>query len=60
MCLLKEEFKDSVKTDKNKIRREKGKFAAKEKERKGSNTSPIQCIGTDGKRDKKTIKKLCP
>ena len=53
------EVDDLVKTDKNKIRREKRKFAVKEKARVDEeiSSSGIECIGTDGKRNKKTLKK---
>lgn len=48
---------DKIKTDKSKIRREKKKFSEKEKVRKKEEVSGIECLGVDGKRDKKTIKK---
>ena len=54
-----EDVENRIKTNKNKIRREKKKFAANEKARlEKDNKKGVECIGTDGKRDKKTLKKV--
>ena len=51
-----ESLDDNLKGDKSKIRREKAKFSAKEKERKYEiNRKGIECIGADGKRDRKSV-----
>ena len=53
-----DDIDDCLKTDKSKLRREKRRFAEKEKSRlKAERGEKVECIGTDGKRDKKTWKK---
>lgn len=53
--------RDQAVVDKSKIRRARQKYRAKEKAKKKANIDKlggIKCIGTDGKRDKKTRKRV--
>ena len=51
-------IKESLIVDKYKVRRAKKKFARKQKAKKDEEVKDgIECIGTDGKRDRKTLQK---